>query len=133
MDYKLAEKLGVKAHKPFDKWAQKNPDAKILPSLEKLASIYAKLLRNRGLSPRVSVVVTESQGIAVECPPDLPDDEVDLAMKMLVTFDECASCGKHLMKPKRCGKCKITIYCNKECQLEHYSTHKKTCKKFVSA
>jgi plasmid rolling circle replication initiator protein Rep len=29
----------------------------------------------------------------------------------------------------QCGKCKITRYCSKECQIEDWERHKKICKK----
>jgi hypothetical protein len=37
----------------------------------------------------------------------------------------CGSCqSRGLMK---CGRCKITYYCSKECQKKHWSQHKKVC------
>jgi hypothetical protein len=33
--------------------------------------------------------------------------------------------GQRLMK---CGKCKETFYCTKECQMAHWKAHKKNCK-----
>jgi hypothetical protein len=37
----------------------------------------------------------------------------------------CGNCG--LEASKKCGKCKIVMYCNKECQLSHWSTHRLIC------
>lgn len=33
--------------------------------------------------------------------------------------------GQNLL---RCGKCKVTVYCNTECQAAHWKKHKKVCK-----
>ena len=45
----------------------------------------------------------------------------------------CASCLKS-NPSKRCGGCKITKYCSKECQIKHWkSGHNKQCKKLKKA
>ncbi|KAJ7713818.1 hypothetical protein B0H16DRAFT_1619956 [Mycena metata] len=40
----------------------------------------------------------------------------------------CSSCSKR-SGSMRCSRCKITFYCNRECQAAHWSTHKNHCKK----
>lgn len=39
---------------------------------------------------------------------------------------ECANCG-HPGATKRCGRCKTTYYCQKECQRSDYKAHKRVC------
>ena len=39
----------------------------------------------------------------------------------------CSNCGSEASK--KCGQCKITVYCNKECQQSHWSTHRLECVK----
>lgn len=40
----------------------------------------------------------------------------------------CAHCGKAPEKLFRCSKCKVTMYCNKECQHAHWAhSHKSQC------
>ncbi|KAF7344532.1 hypothetical protein MSAN_01935100 [Mycena sanguinolenta] len=42
----------------------------------------------------------------------------------------CATCYKpetEELKHKRCGSCRKTAYCSKECQKEHWPIHKQTC------
>jgi len=40
----------------------------------------------------------------------------------------CNNCNIKLSNPKFYGKCKIAIYCSKECQLNDWKNHKKQCK-----
>ncbi|CUE73533.1 zinc finger protein, putative [Bodo saltans] len=42
--------------------------------------------------------------------------------------DSCAKCHKELTKLQRCSRCKVTSYCNKECQESHWAVHKSVCK-----
>jgi hypothetical protein len=49
------------------------------------------------------------------------DDKKLLAAKTVV----CFSCKK--VCSRKCSKCKITPYCNRECQKKDYKDHKKTC------
>ena len=47
----------------------------------------------------------------------------------------CASCGKaevDNIKLRRCTACKLVRYCSVDCQKEHRSQHKRTCKKRAS-
>ncbi len=39
----------------------------------------------------------------------------------------CAFCYK-MLKALRCGRCKAVYYCDRECQRNHWPTHKLTCK-----
>lgn len=41
---------------------------------------------------------------------------------------ECDACGKANAR-MRCGQCKKTFYCDKNCQLKHWKDHKKDCVK----
>eukprot|EP01104_Vermistella_antarctica_P018771 TRINITY_DN7083_c0_g2_i1.p1 TRINITY_DN7083_c0_g2~~TRINITY_DN7083_c0_g2_i1.p1 ORF type:complete len:179 (+),score=23.59 TRINITY_DN7083_c0_g2_i1:294-830(+) len=61
-------------------------------------------------------------------------------MKLLRYCDQCqeeevnwktTSLADQKPKPtfKRCSRCRVTYYCSRECQLKHWSVHKKTCKK----
>ena len=40
----------------------------------------------------------------------------------------CAQCGKESEELKVCAKCKMTYYCNYDCQKLHWKIHKSTCK-----
>ncbi|KAL7447772.1 hypothetical protein ACHAWC_000094, partial [Mediolabrus comicus] len=51
---------------------------------------------------------------------------------MCTTSSSCANCGKGEEDAgdlKTCTGCKMTRYCNRECQLAHRPQHKKECKK----
>ena len=43
----------------------------------------------------------------------------------------CASCDSIITKrpAPSCSKCDVTFYCNRECQVAHWKTHKKACGK----
>lgn len=41
----------------------------------------------------------------------------------------CALCGVET-ESFRCGRCRYTFYCSKECQSKHWENHKQTCKKY---
>lgn len=44
----------------------------------------------------------------------------------------CAACGKVEPDTKAfpvCSKCKLVFYCGRDCQVQHWKTHKKLCKK----
>lgn len=45
-------------------------------------------------------------------------------------YSLCYGCGK-VAKCMRCGRCKITPYCSKECQRKNYEKHREMCFKFV--
>ena len=38
---------------------------------------------------------------------------------------KCGLCSKEARKS--CAKCRLMVYCGKECQRQHWKTHKKTC------
>jgi len=48
-----------------------------------------------------------------------------------VSLIPCGACQllKPLFELYPCGKCKGTAYCSKACQVEHWSVHKRPCKK----
>ncbi|KAL7528247.1 hypothetical protein ACHAWF_002494, partial [Thalassiosira exigua] len=52
---------------------------------------------------------------------DRPDDEDRMS--------KCAACGKNSNALKQCQACKLVKYCNASCQKEHWSIHKRGCKK----
>ena len=41
----------------------------------------------------------------------------------------CQMCGEKSEKMKKCSACKQVRYCSKDCQLEDWNGHKKSCKK----
>ncbi|KAK7509779.1 uncharacterized protein IWZ02DRAFT_507714 [Phyllosticta citriasiana] len=45
----------------------------------------------------------------------------------------CGKCGKTADGLKRCGKCQIQRYCDRDCQKEHWMTHKLVCGSIASA
>jgi len=66
----------------------------------------------------------------------LGDHDDDLHESDLQNFgrrDRCAQCLETSMPLKRCGQCHMVAYCSKECQREHWSRHKKVCKKIVES
>ena len=40
---------------------------------------------------------------------------------------KCSFCGKHSEDLKKCSRCRLTQYCNRECQKKHWGTHKSVC------
>jgi hypothetical protein len=42
----------------------------------------------------------------------------------------CAKCGNE-NADKKCGKCYVTHYCSRECQQQHWKSHKKLCSKLA--
>ncbi|KAF8639288.1 hypothetical protein AX17_001599 [Amanita inopinata Kibby_2008] len=40
---------------------------------------------------------------------------------------KCDGCGAGNARLKNCAKCQVARYCSKECQKQHWPTHKKTC------
>ena len=45
----------------------------------------------------------------------------------------CWCCHKSPVKLVRCGRCHLAHYCDRECQKEHFSDHKKECKSVFQA
>ncbi|GAM29245.1 hypothetical protein SAMD00019534_124210 [Acytostelium subglobosum LB1] len=45
-----------------------------------------------------------------------------------VQLYRCSCCKQTLVKPLICGYCKTVAYCSKQCQHEHWVTHKDSCK-----
>ena len=45
----------------------------------------------------------------------------------------CWKCGEKPEKLLRCGRCHLARYCNRECQKEHFSSHKSECKNVSKA
>ena len=44
-----------------------------------------------------------------------------------VNTEACYMCGKQESRLLRCGKCKVSLYCGKDCQTTHWKTHKLLC------
>lgn len=62
------------------------------------------------------------------------EDELSLSEAMAKVIStgkrvlECMVCNKLLKKPLYCTKCKLVIYCGKDCQTKDYETHKRMCR-----
>ena len=73
--------------------------------------------------------------------PSIEEDEViseqltqqveDLSIKN-DTLITCANCGKEVINPNTCNKCKSATYCNASCKKKHRSKHKTDCTKRVA-
>ena len=46
---------------------------------------------------------------------------------------KCADCGKNPGDLLQCSRCHAICYCNRDCQVAHYSAHKKPCKKYAAS
>jgi len=63
------------------------------------------------------------------------EDTADIAMTILratgaskkVTLPECANCSTEDDTLRKCGRCKLVVYCGTECQRQHWKAHKKDC------
>ena len=53
--------------------------------------------------------------------------ESEKVSKFNICLPYCSNCRKKC-KPNKCGKCCTAWYCNKNCQENHWSKHKKICK-----
>ena len=45
---------------------------------------------------------------------------------------ECAKCGKEVINPNMCNKCKAATYCNAACKKKHRKQHKTDCERRVA-
>ena len=50
----------------------------------------------------------------------------------VLTIIICANCGKEVINPNTCNKCKAATYCNAACKKKHRSKHKVACEKRVA-
>ncbi|XP_054473541.1 zinc finger MYND domain-containing protein 10 [Anoplopoma fimbria] len=50
---------------------------------------------------------------------------LDVMESLLPEKPKCASCGKEAAK--RCSRCQGEWYCHRECQVKHWSKHKRAC------
>ena len=39
----------------------------------------------------------------------------------------CSNCSEKMKQRKKCSRCKSVYYCSKECQVNHWKTHRKEC------
>ena len=44
-----------------------------------------------------------------------------------VVYKKCHSCGKSQTDIKKCSRCNYALYCNRECQKNHWESHKQMC------
>ena len=47
-------------------------------------------------------------------------------------YSLCSGCEQRVLRTdlKKCGKCRVTRYCSRECQLGDWKKHKRYCRKF---
>ena len=50
-----------------------------------------------------------------------------------MTAKHCAHCSVELAKAMRCSQCKTVCYCSRECQKQHWGSHKSQCKALALA
>lgn len=53
---------------------------------------------------------------------------MSLKAENLKVLELCTACGGSTAKPQRCSGCLRVSYCSKECQNNHWKTHKSECK-----
>lgn len=58
----------------------------------------------------------------------LTQAQEDMLKQKPVSLDSCAHCCLRSKTLMRCGRCKLVLYCGKECQKAHWKTHKHDCK-----
>lgn len=45
-----------------------------------------------------------------------------------LSHKSCAACGRNIREtPKKCAQCQNVYYCSKDCQIDHWKSHKTTC------
>ena len=50
-----------------------------------------------------------------------------VAKKSVTDQNKCSFCGNYSENLKKCSRCRLTQYCNRECQKKHWSVHKPVC------
>jgi hypothetical protein len=55
---------------------------------------------------------------------------LDMSVRSHTTLS-CAGCGALAPDLKQCGKCKLAFFCTRECQMKHWSLHKRCCSKLA--
>ncbi|XP_074645727.1 zinc finger MYND domain-containing protein 10-like [Tubulanus polymorphus] len=56
---------------------------------------------------------------------------LDMLESLITEPPKCATCGEQATK--RCSRCQNEWYCRRECQVQHWSKHKKACNLLVDA
>lgn len=65
--------------------------------------------------------------------PNLVDQFIDKfpfleIVQTKVTKKTCGECNTQIKHPQTCGRCRRVYYCNRQCQVKHWPTHKVLCK-----
>jgi hypothetical protein len=61
--------------------------------------------------------------------PHLDVESADSSSRSMSDNNCCAACKKVSQSPKRCSRCRSSVYCSVECQHQHWAQHKMVCKK----
>ncbi|CAG07000.1 unnamed protein product, partial [Tetraodon nigroviridis] len=56
---------------------------------------------------------------------------LDVMESLLPEKPKCGFCGNEALK--RCSRCQVERYCSRECQVKHWSKHKKACQMLAEA
>lgn len=112
--------------KHMQRWQRNHPNASKEESEKEWISFRAKQLKRRGAPS--TIAVKDSKGFSIPA-----GSSMDQVFSFLNTLcdgknrNKCHNCGVADRKFQYCSRCKVTAYCGKECQKEHWKTHKKQC------
>jgi hypothetical protein len=95
-----------------------------------------KLLTKSDIGKKIIKINTDCCGL-ITGNYDLSYTDIIYTLKDLIpetiTEDDipkfCSKCGKICPNGPKCGRCLNTRYCDKECQIKHWTKHKFHCKK----
>lgn len=90
-----------------------------------LASMYANILlcSAKFQTVRIKLGYQELSHVYI------PDPQYCLPLRTIPEMKICDQCKK-INTPKKCARCTLVRYCNRECQTSHWSSHKIDCKKW---